>query len=68
MLSFHTLLYIPLLYTGPSLAAASYNASSSTFDVFKYVNQLIGTNNYGKVIPFIHFPCQCMHTLFLMLV
>ncbi len=46
------LLFLSSLYTTSLAAAAPYNATNSTFDVFKYVDQLIGTNNYGKQVPF----------------
>ena len=32
------------------MVAAGYSANNTTFDVFKYVDQLIGTNNYGKCV------------------
>lgn len=47
--SIHRLLFLSSLYTSSLAAAAAYNATNSTFDVFKYVDQLIGTNNYGNV-------------------
>ncbi len=48
MSSFHNLLFLPFLYIGSLAAAAPSNGTNATFDVFKYVDQLIGTNNYGK--------------------
>lgn len=33
----------------PSVVAAGSDVTNATFDVFKYVDQLIGTNNYGKI-------------------
>ena len=50
MPSVHHSLFLSLLYIGSPVAAAVSNASDSTFDVFKYVDQLIGTNNYGTYV------------------
>ena len=62
---FLRLLYLPFLCVGLSVAGAAYNASSSTFDVFKYVDQLIGTNDYGIVALYMFFSDRFIQPLFL---
>lgn len=45
------LLFLSSLYTTSLAAVTAHKATNSTFDVFKYVDQLIGTNNYGRSVP-----------------
>ena len=50
MFTFRNLIFLPFSYISLSAAVAGNIGANSTFDVFKYVDQLIGTNDYGEFL------------------